>query len=92
MADKHLTPEPVENPDRLSAMTLTRKVGQSIHIGENIILTITAIDIRSKTARIRIAAPRSTAVNRGEIVANVARGNLVAATDQTSDAEFLIEL
>ena len=92
MAEAPLTPEKVQNPDRVSAMTLTRKVGESIHIGDDIVIIITDVNPRSKAVRVRISAPRSTAVNRGEILENIARANLVAATDETSDEEFLIEL
>jgi carbon storage regulator CsrA len=99
MAETKLVPVPVTDaaapvgdPDRVSAMTLSRKVGQSIHIGDNVVITISSVDIRSKVVRVRIAAPRSIPVNRGEVIDNVARGNLIAATDDTPDAEFVLHL
>ena len=56
-------------------LCLTRKVGEEILIGDNVVLTI--VEIRRGVVRIGITAPREVNVVRGEI----ARG------DHTSKAK-----
>ncbi len=46
-------------------LILTRKLGESIAIGDDI--KITFLDLHSKQLRIGIEAPRHVAVHRGEI-------------------------
>lgn len=49
-------------------LILTRKVGQSIHVGNDIVVTVTAIDTRGgPTVRIGISAPKEMLVDREEI-------------------------
>ncbi|MDO8684203.1 MAG: carbon storage regulator [Armatimonadota bacterium] len=71
-------------------LVLTRKVGQSILIGETI--EITLIEVRGEQARLGITAPRIVSVRRKELVARDGQVNEVSpeSDDQPSaspDAE-----
>lgn len=46
-------------------LTLTRRTGQTIQIGDDI--TVTVVGIRGNNARIAISAPKHIAVDRSEI-------------------------
>lgn len=46
-------------------LVLSRKIGEMIHIGDDIIITIT--DIQGDKARVGIDAPRDVPVHRKEI-------------------------
>ena len=56
---------------------LTRKVGESIIINENIELTI--IEVRGKTAKLGITFPPEATVLRKELHDRIKRENLAAA-------------
>jgi carbon storage regulator len=58
-------------------LVLSRRVGDSLVIGEDI--EITVLDIRGDVARIGVAAPREVAVRRKELLAELAEGNRSAA-------------
>jgi len=49
----------------MSGLTLTRRVGESIQIGADIVVTVT--EIRGLQARITVEAPREVSVDRAEI-------------------------
>ena len=57
------TEEP--NPRKLGGLVLTRHLGESIMIGQDI--EIEVVGLRSGTAKIKIMAPRSVAVHRREV-------------------------
>lgn len=46
-------------------LVLSRQRGESIRIGDDIVITV--VDIRGDKVRIGIAAPREVSVDRGEI-------------------------
>lgn len=46
-------------------LVLTRHVGQSINIGDNV--TVTILEINGRQVRIGVAAPRDVTVDRQEI-------------------------
>ena len=46
-------------------LVLARKIGQSIHIGDGITLTIT--QVKGNTVRLGISAPAEVAIRRGEL-------------------------
>ena len=48
-------------------LILTRRVGQSIYIGNDIVVTVTGVDGRGNQVRIGIKAPPNMAVDREEI-------------------------
>ena len=58
---------------------LTRKVGESIIINENIELTI--VEVRGKTAKLGITFPPEATVLRKELHDRIKRENLAAAAD-----------
>lgn len=64
-------------------LVLTRRVNESIVIGQDI--TITVLELRGDQVRIGIQAPRSVTVHREEIFAEISRQNRLAATVSTDD-------
>jgi carbon storage regulator len=64
-------------------LVLARKVGQSIVIADNIMLTV--IEVRGEQVRIGIEAPKSIAVHRKELLEQIRAENLRAATQIITD-------
>ena len=62
-------------------LVIARKVGQTVLIGDNIEVTISAI--RGDQVRLAIAAPREITILRREVVEQVEQSN-VAAVDSAS--------
>ena len=58
-------------------LVLTRKLGESIAIGDDIKVTI--IEVKGKQVRIGIEAPQQTVVHREEIYQKVQEENRMAA-------------
>ncbi len=58
-------------------LILTRRVGESIRINENICLTIVEID--GKNIKIGIEAPKSISIHREEVFLRIKDENLKAA-------------
>jgi carbon storage regulator len=50
-------------------LVLSRHVGESIVIGDNI--TVTVLEVRGDNIRLGIQAPREVAVNRAELLADL---------------------
>ncbi|MDQ2958355.1 MAG: carbon storage regulator CsrA [Actinomycetota bacterium] len=67
-------------------LILTRRVGESIVIGDDIVLTV--FEVRGDAVRIGIEAPRSVRVNRKEVYDEIQRSNeqAVSTTDDALDA------
>lgn len=65
-------------------LVLTRKVGERIVIGDDIVITV--LDSRGDGVRIGIDAPRGVKIQREEVVRAVAEAN-VAAAGADDDAE-----
>ncbi len=61
-------------------LILTRKIGESIRIGDNVVVKIVSMDNRH--VKIGIDAPRSVSVNREEIYQKIQEENRAAATAQ----------
>lgn len=59
-------------------LVLTRRLGESINIGENI--KITVVDIDGKQVKIGIDAPRDISVFREEVYERIKQENLKAAS------------
>ncbi|PZE29768.1 carbon storage regulator [Curtobacterium sp. MCBD17_028] len=65
-------------------LVLTRKIGERILVGEDIVITV--LDSRGDGVRIGIDAPRGVKIQREEVVAAVTEAN-VEASRSSSDAE-----
>jgi carbon storage regulator len=52
-------------------LVLSRKVGEKIHIADNVVIQV--IEIKDGKARIGIMAPRDVAVHRGEVFEAIKR-------------------
>lgn len=68
-------------------LVLSRKVGEQIVIGEDIVLTV--VDVRGDTVRLGIAAPRHVTVNRAEVLRAVEEANRDAARADDADLDTL---
>jgi carbon storage regulator len=68
-------------------LVLTRRIGESVLIGGEV--TVTVLDIKGDSIRIGVDAPRSTRIQRAEIVAEVSAEN-VSAADAGPQAEEAI--
>lgn len=66
-------------------LVLTRKLGESIRIGDNIIVKI--VDLDGRHVKLGIEAPRSIAVNREEIFERIQRENKAASTLQDQNVQ-----
>jgi carbon storage regulator len=64
-------------------LVLTRRLGESINIGDNI--KITVVDIDGKQVKIGIEAPRDISIFREEVYERIKQENLSAATNASAD-------
>jgi len=58
-------------------LVLTRRLNQSIKIGDDI--EITVVEVRGDQVRIGVAAPRTVTVHRKEVYLQIQQENLAAA-------------
>ncbi|CAB4731106.1 hypothetical protein GCM10027270_33250 [Nocardioides ginkgobilobae] len=70
-------------------LVLSRRVGESVVIGDDI--TVTVLEVRGDVVRIGIDAPRSVAVNRAELLAEVANTNQAASSPAEDAVASLAE-
>lgn len=68
-------------------LALTRKVGESIVIGDNV--EITVISVNGDQIKLGIDAPRSVSIHRKEIYLQIQDENKAAASTSDSGAEAL---
>lgn len=68
-------------------LVLTRRVGESIVIGNDI--TVTVLEVRGDQVRIGIEAPQTVAVHREEVYAQVQQENRGAVAAAARTAELL---
>ena len=71
-------------------LILTRKLGESIRIGDNIRITIS--DVKGTQIRIGIEAPDDIIVHREEVYTMIQEQNKLAAKQKTIDVVQLSEL
>ena len=64
-------------------LVLTRKIGESIKINEDV--KITVIDVKGKNIRLGIDAPRETKIYREEVFLKIQEENKYAASSQQFD-------
>ena len=69
-------------------LTLTRKVGESIRIGDNIQIVVK--EIRKNQVRIGIIAPREVKIYREEVYQNIVAENRLAAQAGVEDLDVLL--
>jgi carbon storage regulator len=65
-------------------LVLSRRIGESIIIGDDIVVTV--LDVRGDVVRVGIAAPRSVRVHREEVYRELEAANRAAA-EVAPDAE-----
>ncbi len=68
-------------------LVLTRKVNQSIVIGDEI--EVIVLEVRGEQVRIGVRAPKSITVHRKEIYEQIRQENLSAASVSTDDLSTL---
>jgi carbon storage regulator len=71
-------------------LVLTRKRGERVLIGDDIIITV--IDVRGEGVRIGFEAPKGIPIQRHEVVAAVSEANRAAAATDAGDADKLADL
>lgn len=70
-------------------LVLSRRVGESVVIGDSV--TVTVLDIRGDLVRIGIDAPRSVSVNRSELLEELESSNRAAASPADETVSALTE-
>lgn len=65
-------------------LVLTRRLGESINIGDNI--KITVVDIDGKQVKIGIEAPKDITIFREEVYERIKKENLRAAASASKDS------
>jgi carbon storage regulator len=71
-------------------LVLTRKIGESIKINEDV--KITVIDVKGKNIRLGIEAPRETKIYREEVFLRIKQENRSAATAPDIDLGKISQL
>ncbi len=71
-------------------LVLTRKVGESIKINDDI--TITVVQVRGKQIRLGIDAPRETKVHREEVYQSIKNQNIEAASTSVESVKNLNDI
>jgi len=66
-------------------LILTRKLGESIKIGDDV--KVTLLDIKGRQVRLGIEAPIETEVHREEIYQQIKEENILAARYESKDLE-----
>ena len=70
-------------------LVLSRKVGESIRIGDDIVVMVTSIE--GDKVRLGIEGPREVPIHREELYQKIKRENLKAASIGLDDAEFVLK-
>jgi carbon storage regulator len=71
-------------------LVLTRRLGESINIGDNI--KITVVDIDGKQVKIGIEAPRDISIFREEVYERIKQENVKAASSTADDLKKAAEM
>lgn len=70
-------------------LVLTRKPGEKILIGDDIVITV--LDARGDSIRIGVDAPRGIKIQRSEVVQAVADANVAATSAGADDEQRLVQ-
>ncbi len=68
-------------------LVVSRRAGESVVIGDDV--TVTVLEVRGDVVRIGIDAPRSVAVHRAELLAQLAQSNQEAASPPADAVDSL---
>jgi carbon storage regulator len=71
-------------------LVLTRRSGESIMIGDEVVVTV--LDVRGDVVRVGIKAPRTVQVHREEVYQELQKANLDAASPAEGAVEALSEM
>jgi carbon storage regulator len=71
-------------------LVLTRRPGESIMIGDDVVVTV--LDVRGDVVRVGIKAPRSVRVHREEVYQELQKANREAASPSEGAVEALSEM
>ncbi len=71
-------------------LVLTRKLGEKLLIGEDIVITV--LDVRSDSVRLGIDAPRGITIARAEVVEAVSQANIAAVQSDPGAEEHIKNL
>jgi carbon storage regulator len=71
-------------------LVLTRKRGEKIVVGEDIVITI--LDIKGDAIRIGVDAPSGVRIQRHEVIAAIAQANVSAAEADAAAGDTLAAL
>ncbi|HKT01385.1 MAG TPA: carbon storage regulator CsrA [Rugosimonospora sp.] len=71
-------------------LVLTRRAGESVMIGDDVVVTV--LEIRGDVIRLGIAAPRSIQVHREEVYRELKAANLQAASPSDQAVRALAKL
>jgi carbon storage regulator len=70
-------------------LVLTRKAGESIVIGNEVVITV--LEVRGGQIRLGVDAPRNLAVHRAEIYQQVMEENQAASKPATDEAPEILK-
>lgn len=70
-------------------LVLSRRIGESVVVGDNI--TLTVLEVRGDVVRVGIDAPRSVSVHRAELLAELASSNKESASPSEAAVASLTE-
>jgi carbon storage regulator len=71
-------------------LVLTRKTDESIIIGDNIAVTVVAVE--GDQVRLGVTAPKDIAVHRQEVYEQIKKENLEAAQSSSTDISSVLKL
>lgn len=70
-------------------LVLTRKLGESIRIGDNIVVKI--VDLDGRHVKLGIEAPKNVSVNREEIYERIQKENKAASTPKDINLQDMVQ-
>jgi carbon storage regulator len=77
MCPERALPRTANTHGGVLVLTLTRSVGETIRIGDDI--EVHVVEVRGGTVRLGFKAPREVAIHREEVYRQIAEANLLAA-------------